>query len=162
MAVLVVRHAKAGDRDRWEGPDRARPLTPAGLAQAEALVDRLADFTVDRILSSPYLRCTQTVAPLAVARGITVEVTDDLAEGAGPMARGMVARLAAAPAGDIVLCTHGDVVLCTHGDVVWEILAGLDVHDGAPMKKGSTWVLDVQGGRVVDARYLPPPSPARS
>ena len=146
MAVLVVRHAKAGDRDRWDGRDEARPLTPDGLAQAEALVEQLADVKVDRILSSPYLRCTQTVAPLAVARGLTVEVTEDLAEGAGPMARGLVAA-------------GGDVVLCTHGDVMWEILAGLDLADGAPMKKGSTWVLDVQGGRVVDARYLPPPAP---
>lgn len=145
MTVYLVRHAKAGDRDRWVGPDEERPLTPAGQAQAEKLVEVFAAFGVDRILSSPYLRCLQTVAPLSVARGITVEATDDLAEGAGAAAQRLVATLEA------------DAVLCTHGDVLYDVLADLDLAE-MPMKKGSTWVLEVQDGRVADARYLPPPA----
>jgi broad specificity phosphatase PhoE len=85
------------------------------------------------------------VAPLAGARGLTVESTGDLAEGAGAAARRLVATIG------------GDAVLCTHGDVLYDVLAGVDLPWNAPMKKGSTWVLDVQDGRVVDARYLPPP-----
>ena len=148
MAVLVVRHAKAGDRDRWSGPDEDRPLTPAGMAQADALVGALSEFRVERILSSPYLRCTQTVAPLASALELPVEPTDDLAEGAGAAARRLVASLTAA----------ADTVLCTHGDVLDDLLAGADLPWDAPMKKGCTWVLEVADGRVSTARYLPPPA----
>jgi broad specificity phosphatase PhoE len=159
MAVLVVRHAKAGDRDRWEGDDALRPLTAEGTAQAEGLAATLAPFAIGRVLSSPYLRCTQTVAPLAAARGLDVEEIEDLAEGAGPAARRLLASL---PGGADV--TPGDTVLCTHGDVLFEILDGLTEEGGpalpwdAPMKKSSTWVLETEGGRVLAARYLPPPS----
>src|SRR5436305_5644669 len=138
MAVLVVRHAKAGDRDRWSGPDEDRPLTEAGMAQADALVAVLAEFRVERILSSPYVRCTQTVAPLAAALDVPVEPTDDLAEGAGAAARRLVASLTG-PA---------NTVLCTHGDVLYDILAGVDLPWDAPMKKGSTWVLEVEEGAI--------------
>ena len=54
--LLVVRHADAGDKGSWEGPDLLRPLSPAGRRQAEGLVVRLEDFPVERILSSPTLR----------------------------------------------------------------------------------------------------------
>ncbi len=150
----MVRHAAAGDRDRWDGPDTLRPLTPAGSAQAEGLVHALDGFAVERVLSSPYLRCTQTVEPLAAARGLAVEPCEELAEGAGAAAVELVTRLAATATADVVLCTHGDVVL--------EVLdasaaCGPDLPGDRPLRKGSTWVLAVEGGRVVGARHLDPP-----
>src|SRR4051812_37770906 len=44
IAVLLVRHGKAGSSDRWEGPDEERPLTPAGRAQARRLAEVLSLF----------------------------------------------------------------------------------------------------------------------
>ena len=147
--ALLIRHVEAGDRDRWSGDDSLRPLTPRGWRQAHALVDQLPEMTVVRILSSPYVRCVQTVEPLAAARGLTVEPTDDLAEGAG---HGPLRRL---------LGEVGDAALCTHGDVLHDLLEWLDRHgvalDGG-MAKGSTWVLDTIHGEVVAARHLPPPA----
>src|SRR4051794_27845038 len=35
--VLLVRHAKAGERSAWHGDDRLRPLDPAGQEQTEEL-----------------------------------------------------------------------------------------------------------------------------
>lgn len=142
MTVLLVRHARAGDRDRWGAPDDLRPLTAKGEAQATALADLLADFTVTRVLSSPSLRCTQTVAPLAVAHGLAVEPTDDLAEGEGPAGLALVRRLLTEP---------GDVVLCSHGDVVEEVLDGLGVSRDGYTRKGATWVLDGEGARHIPA-----------
>ena len=63
--LLLVRHAHAGDKTRWQGPDRLRPLSLAGQAEAAGLVVRLEDFPIWRILTSPTLRCQQTVEPLA-------------------------------------------------------------------------------------------------
>ena len=144
MAVLLVRHAKAGDRDRWEAPDHLRPLTTKGQGQAEGLVDALAGFQIARIVSSPYLRCTQTVDPLAAARGLTVERSDDLAEGAGDAAIDLVRKL---------LGDAAHTVLCTHGDVVEEVLDDLGVDRASWTKKGATWALEP--GR---ARPLAPPA----
>jgi 8-oxo-dGTP diphosphatase len=147
--VLLIRHAKAGVRERWQGDDRLRPLTRSGRRQSEALVEQLAEHPIGRILSSPYVRCVQTVEPLAAARGLPVEETEALAEGAGT---GPLQRL---------LGEVGDAALCTHGDVVQEFVERLH-HRGVAvdggLAKGSTWVLEVIHGEVVAARYLPPPA----
>ena len=147
--ALIIRHGEAGDRDRWKGDDRLRPLTRPGWRQAHALVEQLREHPVVRVLSSPYVRCVQSVEPLADARGLSVERTEDLAEGAG---HGPLRRL---------LGATGDAALCTHGDVLQDLLGWLDRHgvvlDGG-MAKGSTWVLDIVHGEVITARYLPPPA----
>jgi 8-oxo-(d)GTP phosphatase len=139
VTVLVVRHAKAGDRERWTGPDRDRPLTKRGRAQAAALAVRLpqlADPPIARILSSPYVRCRETVEPLAEATGPLVEDDEALAEG-GRLA-GTLALLARLGPGSVVLCSHGDVI----GDLVmWLADRGL-VQGDLRCAKGSTWVID--------------------
>lgn len=70
------------------GPDQSsRPLSSAGLAQAEALAASLAAYRPVRVLSSPYLRAVQTVAPAAALLGLPVVPRDDLREwesGIGP------------------------------------------------------------------------------
>lgn len=142
MAVLLLRHAKAGDRDAWEGPDDLRPLTAKGEAQADALVPLLGEFDIVRVVSSPYLRCSQTVAPLAAARGLAVEPSDELAEGAATEGLALVHSL---------LTGAGDTVLCTHGDVMEHVLDGLGVRRDGWARKGETWVLDAGGGRRIPA-----------
>lgn len=140
--ILLVRHAKASDREKWDAPDDLRPLTPKGEAQAQALVDLLAGYEIDRVLSSPYLRCTQTVAPLAAARGLAVEPCDDLAEGEGHAGIALARRLRREPA---------YTVLCSHGDVVEEVLDALAVERAQFSRKGATWVLDEAGARHLAA-----------
>ena len=152
MAVYLVRHAKAGDRDAWEGDDRLRPLTKSGRRQAEGLVELLKDQRIDRILSSPYVRCVETVEPLAEARHLTVESSADLAEGAG---------------GDRIIQLMSrnrgrNVVLCTHGDLVEELLdqlidQGVVSRRNAANQKGGTWVLESDDDRITSARYLAAP-----
>lgn len=146
-AVLLVRHGDAGDRGRWRGDDRLRPLSAEGRRQAQALVGQLAGYGVARVLSSAYVRCVQTVEPLAVARRLPLETSPALAEGA---TRDDVGALLAQVTGTAV-------VLCTHGDVAGEVLDAMGLPDG-PCAKGSTWVLEPDGGRLVAARYLEPPA----
>lgn len=153
MTVLLVRHADAGDRSLWTGDDRVRPLNRRGEEQAAKLVALLAPFRPQRILSSPWLRCVDSVRPLATALGLDVEETDGLAEGAGAAAIDLVAKLAEDVA---VLCTHGDVI----PDVLDALAAGGVGLGPAPrLKKGSTWVLEPGPGPagITKAWYLPPP-----
>jgi len=150
--AYVVRHAKAGDRSDWSGDDRLRPLTKSGQRQAEALAEMLEHEPIDKILSSGYLRCVQTVEPLATHRNLPVEPVKELEEGAGGES---VLRL-------VQKFRGRNVVLCTHGDVMEELLEGL-VAQGlvqrarANMEKGSTWALEEHDGKVAGAKYLAPP-----
>lgn len=146
----LVRHAKAGSRERWTAPDRDRPLTPPGIAQASALATLLAPST-RRVMSSPYLRCVQTVAPLAEAVGVRVEEDDHLAEGADPA--WAMERLASEPGS--VLCTHGDIM----GSIVMQLAdANVPMVGGMQWAKGATWAFTVADGRIAGGRYLPPPA----
>ena len=80
----LVRHAKAGSRERWTAPDRDRPLTDAGRAPGSrpgALCSRPGTPLSCRART---VRCVETVAPLAEALGLRVEEEDRLAEGADP------------------------------------------------------------------------------
>ncbi len=154
MAIYVVRHAKAGDRQKWDGPDDLRPLSKKGQKQAHRLVDLLTERPVTRVVSSPSRRCVETVEPLAVQRGLKVEESEALREGVdGATVVGLARSLAGESA---VLCTHGDVI-----PVLLETLAqrdGLPLGDGYRCAKGSTWVLHPGGdGRFAAAEYLSPP-----
>jgi 8-oxo-dGTP diphosphatase len=153
VTVYLVRHAKAGDRAQWAGDDRLRPLSSRGHHQAQHLIDLLADARFERILSSPYVRCMQTVTPLAGARELAVEPARALAEGE-PLSEGLELVQKHAVSG---------AVLCMHGDLMPALLdhyasAGVEMTDELRWPKGCTWILETDStGEVVRARYLPPP-----
>jgi 8-oxo-(d)GTP phosphatase len=152
VPMYLLRHAKAESRAQWTKPDHLRPLTDGGKKQAEGLVAILDGSPIERIISSPHVRCLQTVRPLTSARGIPVEESEDLAEGAGP-ARAL-ALLAESSGRPTVLCSHGDVIQ----DVLLHLSAeGLELPDPLPLRKGSTWVLETEVDGFVGARYIPAP-----
>ena len=70
--LYLVRHGKAGSRSDFHGDDRMRPLSLAGYRQAQALADSLAAAGVKMLISSPFLRCIETLQPTARAIGTTV------------------------------------------------------------------------------------------
>jgi broad specificity phosphatase PhoE len=160
VTVFLVRHAQAGSRSAWDGPDDTkRPLTAGGRRQAADLVGVLEELVAARpepvVLSSPYRRCVQTVAPLAAALGVEVVIDARLSEGPGSRALPFVRECAANPTRNVVLCSHGDVIpwLLDH----FRANDGLSLGPDPRCQKGSTWVLDGDGsGRLTDASYLGP------
>ena len=71
--IYLVRHAHAGQKQTWSGPDRRRPLSSHGQQEAAGLLIQLHQEPITRIVSSPALRCQQTVWPLARQRRLAVE-----------------------------------------------------------------------------------------
>ena len=143
MPIILVRHASAGSRRSWRGDDRLRLLDDKGRAQAEGLVEALEIYRVTRVVTSPYSRCLETVAPLARRLGLPIEERAELAEGAGAaVALALLEEVAAETA---VLCTHGDVM---------SALIGPERES----KKGSTWILEPAGSGFTPTAYLPPPA----
>ena len=150
--LYFVRHAKAGGRQEWRGDDRLRPLSKEGRRQADSLARRLARLTTGELLSSPYLRCVQTVEPLASVLRQPIREDDRLAEEAS--FEGALALLAELPDGS---------TLCSHGDVIPETIQALQRRGclivGEPnWQKAAIWVLTRdEGGQVVEATAWPPP-----
>jgi 8-oxo-(d)GTP phosphatase len=149
MPLLVVRHAHAGRRNSYSGDDRLRPLTRRGREQAAALVPILGAYRPQRILSSPFVRCFQTVQPLAEALGFGVESVDELGEGKGADA----IRLLVTMAGE-------SAVLCTHGDVAANLLEFLYPEAGPArirlrLQKGDAWVIQSAGSALAITEHIP-------
>jgi 8-oxo-dGTP diphosphatase len=146
----LVRHAHAGDKRTWAGPDGLRPLSVPGRREAHGLLTQLRDYPVNRILSSPAVRCLQTVEPLAQRRDLPVETTETLAVHADPAT--LLAHLSDPAAAESVLCSHGELI----GAVLKHLLAPSPNGDSPTWPKGSTWVLETDGGRLLRSRFLPP------
>jgi len=151
MKLHLVRHARAEKRSRWKGPDWMRPLDAAGRAQAQRLATALRESGAKRLVASPALRCRQTLAPLALATGLPVEVDERLDE-----------RRDAAKAFEVLAALGDDsAVLCTHGDHVAALLEhlrgeGADLEEELPCEKGSVWTLERRAAGPWKARYVPP------
>jgi len=122
-----------------------------------ALVPLLSQYGPQSVLSSPFVRCFQTVEPVAEALGLSVQPAEELAEGHGADAAPLLRRMAGESA-----------VLCTHGDVATAILESLvPEHDAArrselKLQKGEVWVIEPTGDSLVIVEHIRRVSSARS
>ena len=120
--VVVARHGRARKRSAWKkGDEETRPLTDVGERQAALLVPFLSAFGVDRVVSSPWKRCYDTVLPYARAAGVSVEIRPELTEAAHEQKPKAARRIV-----DAELRTPGEgVVICTHRPVLPTVMAQL-------------------------------------
>ena len=155
--LVVLRHARALARERFEGADDAeRPLLERGHAQAHALSPLLGCFDVRSVVTSPSARCVQTVLPAADAGSWPVREEAVLSEGGH----------AADPAGaagvlDGLLATGRGAVVCSHRPVLPELQEHLAARAGdgeraalrRKLAKGEFLVAHVSG-RGAEARVV--------
>jgi 8-oxo-dGTP diphosphatase len=149
--VCLVRHAHAGDKHHWPGRDEDRPLSVPGHREAHGLLARLRDYPSTRILTSPALRCVQTVEPLSLRRAVPIEVVGALR--VDSPVEGLLELVTDPGLETAVLCGHGEQI----GGLIGRLAEGGLLGD-APLRwaKGSAWILDTNQGQVVGARYLAP------
>lgn len=162
QTVLIVRHGTAGDRSRYRGDDRKRPLDKRGRAQAESLVGQLLAFGARQLYAADRVRCHQTLDPLAeeVETFITDEpaLTEESYADNPKAARRRVLEIA----------EHSVTpVICTQGKVIPDLIAWWCERDGVKPdksrnRKGSTWVLSLAQGRLVAADHISSPLPSKS
>jgi 8-oxo-(d)GTP phosphatase len=150
--IVVVRHASAGDRDSWTGRDENRPLDEVGRRQAAALVGLLRAYDIRRIHSSEFRRCRETVAPLAEAQGLPVDLQPLLGERDGLADVEAATQLFA----DLVR-RRGAAVLSTQRKVVDAVLPsvlrslGATTTDIGSPRKGGLLVLHVTAAGTLRA-----------
>jgi 8-oxo-dGTP diphosphatase len=114
--------------------------------------ERLAGRDASELYSSPYLRCIQTLEPLADALAQKVTVDERLRE-AEPF-EGVVDLLAEVPDG-AVLCSHGDLIPETIQALVRR---GMEVQGPPDWRKATVWVLKRKGDHITKGKVWPPPS----
>ncbi len=118
--VVVLRHAKARPRASWSRADADRPLVELGRRQSEALVRLLECWRPTWVLSSPWLRCTQTLAPFVRATRTKVRTKSGLTELGHRRHPGKAGKHLTA------LLEGGETaMLCTHRPVLPRLLAAL-------------------------------------
>ena len=159
VPLIVVRHASAGRKADWPGDDESRPLDAHGAADARALAGLLACFApVARVISSPALRCTETVRPFAATFGGTVEAEACLV----PYGRSAVFSSRTGLADALRRMLSGLVadrrpaILCLHRENLPAVLAELCSALGAPaalpadpsLPKGGFWVAHAAPGEL--------------
>lgn len=148
MELWIVRHACAGHKEDWSGEDDERPLDPSGHEQAEALADLLAGDGPTRLVSSPTVRCTETLAPLAVRTGLPIERDDALRPGVG--ADTLRAIVDDDPPVGTVVCTHGETMqpLLDHLRQRGLVVDGDGAGDEHLLLKGTAWRLEGRPGAL--------------
>ena len=78
--LILVRHGKAESRKAWQGSEATRPITPLGAAASYALGRELACYAPNKIISSPWKRCVETVAAFAHDSSLPIEQVAELTE----------------------------------------------------------------------------------
>jgi 8-oxo-dGTP pyrophosphatase MutT (NUDIX family)/phosphohistidine phosphatase SixA len=169
--LVIVRHAKARSRSTWPEADPLRPLNPRGRERAQALVPILAAYGVTRVVTSPSVRCLDTVLPYAVAAGQQPRLKAGLSE------EGFAEQPDRAAYHLTKLLERGNAaVVCSHGPVLPVLLEALaEIADSAEsaakatlseaaqsgMGKGEAWVAHLVGtgdqARVVEVERYPAP-----
>ena len=161
-ACVVVRHARAGSRTAWKGPDDDRPLDEGGQEQARVLAQLLAAYEVSRVYSSDVRRCIDTLAPFAAEAGLTVTPEHLFSEAGYPKnPEGAVARAFE------IIRQAGSVAICTQGEALPDLVVGLCRRLGTtpegmkPVRKGSLVVVHLtveEPLQVVAVEQLPAPT----
>jgi 8-oxo-dGTP diphosphatase len=151
--LLLVRHAKAGNRADWDQDDDLRPLSGKGRRQADELGDLLSLFGPTRLYAAPPVRCSETIQPLADTLGVTIAPVPRLSEdGYWDDPDAGIQRL------QMLADEPGTPVVCSQGGVIPDLIGQLTDIPDPPARKASTWVLGFADGKVVTADYYGEPA----
>ena len=116
--IVLQRHGKAERRGTEYPDDLLRPLAPAGRQQAITLAELLAVYGAKDLISSPAVRCVETVRPYADLHGVKMRTDSALTEISYVHApRAVVTWL-----WELADRREGTIV-CTHGPLLDELIA---------------------------------------
>jgi 8-oxo-dGTP pyrophosphatase MutT (NUDIX family) len=158
VPLILLRHASAGDKADWPAGDESRPLDAKGATDALKLAGLLSCFAPSaRVLSSPALRCTESVRPYAASFGGVVEAEAALAL-SGRSAQLFSRTNRGSTLADLVhdlVAQRRAAVLCLHRENLPKALAAARVALGAPpsrtsldpqLPKGGFYVMHMAAG----------------
>ncbi len=151
MTLYIVRHAKAGKRSEWDGPDALRPLSDKGWEQSHAIAETLIDLKPSALISSPAVRCMQTLEPLGKATKIKIVTDQRLFE------NGDVVEMI-----ELLEDARDSTVISSHGDMIPEAIKllqrrGMEIGSKPDWRKASIWVVERTKNGFTSAVVMAPP-----
>ncbi|WP_035770048.1 NUDIX hydrolase [Arthrobacter castelli] len=111
--IILLRHAKAKPRSTWTLAEGDRTLVASGHRQAKAVGRLLSAWRPKRVLTSPWVRCVQTVKPYAKMADPKVKQIDALTEAAHkrqPKKARAVAEGVFDKRKPVIICSHRPVL----------------------------------------------------
>jgi 8-oxo-dGTP diphosphatase len=152
--LIILRHTKALERGDWDDLDSKRTLDEKGLQQAASLITHLAPFAIDEIYSSDYIRCVQTVTPLADVRNLRITEIPNLNEENFDLDPERSISFANAVKQD-----EKNILLCSHNPVIPTMLRGilntkLKNKDLIKLEPGDAWIVHRVRGEIVALDFL--------
>ncbi len=151
VTLYIVRHAKAGKRSEWDGPDALRPLSDKGWEQSQAIAEKLIELKPSALISSPAVRCVQTLEPLSEATKIKIVTDQRLFE------HGDVDQMI-----DLLEDVQDSTVISSHGDMIPEAIKllqrrGMGIGSKPDWRKASIWVVERTKNGFISAVAIAPP-----
>jgi 8-oxo-dGTP diphosphatase len=152
--LIIVRHTKALERGDWDDDDSKRTLDERGVVQSEQLIQHLEPFGIDEIYSSDYIRCIQTVTPLAQSRGLKITEIPNLNEENFELDPERAISFANAVKQD-----EKNILICSHNPVIPTMLRGilntkLKNKDLIKLEPGDAWIVHRVRGEIVGLDFL--------
>ena len=141
MECVLFRHGIAAEREEWDGPDEARPLTERGakrVAQAAAGLSQL-DVQPTHIWSSPLIRAVETakIAHRSLRMRTTVRIVDELLPHASP--NRLLSILQDLPPESCVLCVGHE----PHLGMAASVLLSGRASASFPLKKAGACLIEL-------------------
>ncbi|OUM40119.1 NUDIX hydrolase [Arthrobacter sedimenti] len=128
--LIVVRHAKAKPRSSWSRAEGERPLAATGRRQAVAVSRLLQAWNPERVVSSPWVRCVQTISPYVHQRSAKLKLVDALTEHDAARKPGRARN-----AVERVFDKRRPVAICTHRPVLPLVFSVLGSHMTSRLRK---------------------------
>lgn len=152
--LIILRHTKALERGDWDEVDSQRTLSEVGFDQAQLLIKHLEPFAIDEIYTSDYVRCVQTVTPLAHSRGLNITQVPSLNEETFEEDPSRSISFANALKQD-----EKNILMCSHNPVIPTMLRGilntkLKNKDLIKLEPGDAWIIHRVKGEIVGLDYL--------
>lgn len=144
--LIILRHAKAMKRSDFEGTkDSLRPLSGKGRRQSKVLVDVLDAYGIETLVSSPFVRCRETLQRFAKYIDTKIEVSDPLSESgheSDPDATAEVIREFLHHPEPTVICSHRPVM----GTIAETLAGALGIELDYKLAPGAFLVIHRQFG----------------
>ena len=159
IPLILLRHARAGEKVRCQEADLARPLDRQGAADAKLLAELLTSYGPCRVLTSAAERCIASVRPYAEAAGMPVEIEQTFTAGGDDQADGDDDYRPAARRTAELMAQRLPTLICAHRENLPVMLDAARAALGAdhpaepplkrPLSKGSFMVLQSADGALV-------------
>ena len=78
--TIVLRHAKAKPRSSWSRAEQERPLAATGRRQALSVQGLVLAWRPEKLVSSPWRRCVETIAPVVKATRLPLKTKSAFTE----------------------------------------------------------------------------------